>query len=68
MSTSRSPAMARSWVKVEQSWWNTNVWAKAGVMIRQSLEAGSPMAYMIQSAASGRILRLAAWRPAAGAA
>jgi regulation of enolase protein 1 (concanavalin A-like superfamily) len=32
---------------------NTNVWAKAGVMIRQSLEAGSPMAYMIQSAASG---------------
>jgi hypothetical protein len=32
---------------------NTNVWAKAGVMIRQSLDAGSPMAYMIQSAASG---------------
>jgi hypothetical protein len=32
---------------------NTNVWAKAGVMIRESLDAGSPMAYMIQSAASG---------------
>jgi hypothetical protein len=32
---------------------NTNVWAKAGVMIRQSLDTGSPMAYMIQSAASG---------------
>jgi hypothetical protein len=32
---------------------NTNVWAKAGVMIRQSLDAGSSMAYMIQSAASG---------------
>ena len=32
---------------------NTNVWAKAGVMIRQSLDASSPMAYMIQSAASG---------------
>ena len=27
---------------------NTNVWAKAGVMIRQSLEADSPMAYMIR--------------------
>ena len=39
-------------VKVE-SLVNTNVWAKAGVMIRQSLDAGSPMAYMIQSAASG---------------
>jgi regulation of enolase protein 1 (concanavalin A-like superfamily) len=32
---------------------NTNVWAKAGVMIRDSLDAGSQMAYMIQSAASG---------------
>ena len=32
---------------------NTNVWAKGGVMIRESLQDGSPMAYMIQSAASG---------------
>ncbi len=39
-------------VKVE-SLVNTNVWAKAGVMIRDSLDAGSPMAYMIQSFSSG---------------
>jgi regulation of enolase protein 1 (concanavalin A-like superfamily) len=39
-------------VKVE-SLVNTNAWAKAGVMIRDSLEAGSPMAYMIQSFSSG---------------
>ncbi|MBM4024420.1 MAG: hypothetical protein FJ280_03315 [Planctomycetes bacterium] len=32
---------------------NTHAWAKAGVMIRESLDAGSPMAYMIVSAASG---------------
>jgi regulation of enolase protein 1 (concanavalin A-like superfamily) len=32
---------------------NTNVWAKAGVMIRESLTDGSPMAYMIQSYSSG---------------
>ncbi len=32
---------------------NTDVWAKAGVMIRESLEAGSPMAYMIISYSSG---------------
>jgi hypothetical protein len=32
---------------------NTNAWAKAGVMIRDSLDAGSPMAYMIQSFSSG---------------
>jgi hypothetical protein len=32
---------------------NTNAWAKAGVMIRESLEAASPMAYMIQSYSSG---------------
>jgi regulation of enolase protein 1 (concanavalin A-like superfamily) len=38
---------------------NTNVWAKAGVMIRESLDAGSPMAYMIVSAASGAQL---GWR------
>ncbi len=39
-------------VKVE-SLVNTNAWAKAGVMIRDTLEAGSPMAYMIQSFSSG---------------
>ncbi len=32
---------------------NTNAWAKAGVMIRQSLDADSKMAYMIVSASSG---------------
>jgi hypothetical protein len=32
---------------------NTNIWAKAGVMIRESLDAGSPMAYMIQSFSQG---------------
>ncbi len=32
---------------------NTNTWAKAGVMIRESLDAGAPMAYMIQSFSSG---------------
>ncbi len=39
-------------VKVE-SLVNTNTWAKAGVMIRDSLDAGSQMAYMIQSFSSG---------------
>jgi len=32
---------------------NTHAWTKAGVMIRESLDAGSPMAYMIQSFSSG---------------
>ncbi|MCU0914785.1 MAG: discoidin domain-containing protein [Planctomycetes bacterium] len=32
---------------------NTNAWAKAGVMIRQSLDADSKFAYMIVSATSG---------------
>ena len=32
---------------------NTNAWAKAGVMIRQSLDADSKMAYMIVSYSSG---------------
>jgi regulation of enolase protein 1 (concanavalin A-like superfamily) len=41
---------------------NTNVWAKAGVMIRQSLDTGSAVAYMIQSAASGASF---GWRPLA---
>jgi len=39
-------------VKVE-SLVNTNAWAKAGVMIRENLNAGSTMAYMIQSFSSG---------------
>jgi regulation of enolase protein 1 (concanavalin A-like superfamily) len=39
-------------VKVE-SLVNTNNWAKAGVMIRQSLDADSKFAYFIQSAAQG---------------
>jgi hypothetical protein len=39
-------------VKVE-SLVNTNGWAKAGVMIRENLNAGSPMAYMIQSFSNG---------------
>ena len=39
-------------VKVE-SLVNTNVWAKAGVMIRDSLDAGSQMAYMLESFSSG---------------
>jgi regulation of enolase protein 1 (concanavalin A-like superfamily) len=39
-------------VKVE-SLVNTNAWAKAGVMIRDSLDAGSQMAYVIQSFSSG---------------
>jgi len=39
-------------VKVE-SLVNTHAWAKAGVMIRESLDAASPMAYMIQSFSSG---------------
>ncbi len=39
-------------VKVE-SLVNTNAWAKAGAMIRESLNAGSMMAYMIQSFSSG---------------
>jgi hypothetical protein len=32
---------------------NTNTWAKAGVMIRQSLDADSKFAYMVVSAAQG---------------
>ena len=39
-------------VKVE-SLVNTNAWAKAGVMIRQSLDANSKFAYMIVSYSSG---------------
>ncbi len=39
-------------VKVE-SLVNTNAWAKAGVMVRQSLDAGSKFAYMIVSYSSG---------------
>jgi hypothetical protein len=39
-------------VKVE-SLVNTNAWAKAGVMIRENLTAGSMMAYMIVSWSSG---------------
>ncbi|MCU0916148.1 MAG: discoidin domain-containing protein, partial [Planctomycetes bacterium] len=39
-------------VKVE-SLTNTNAWAKAGVMIRNDLTAGSTMAYMIVSWSSG---------------
>ncbi len=42
---------------------NTNAWAKAGVMIRESLEAGSPMAYMIISYSSGASF---GWRLTAG--
>ncbi|MBM4027111.1 MAG: hypothetical protein FJ280_17155 [Planctomycetes bacterium] len=44
---------------------NTNAWAKAGVMIRDSLEDGSVMAYMIQSATSGVSF---GWRPTFGLA
>ncbi len=43
---------------------NTNVWAKAGVMIRQSFTDGSPMVDMIVSAASGVAFQ---WRPTTGA-
>ncbi len=43
---------------------NTNAWAKAGVMIRDSLDAGSPMAYMIQSFSSGVSF---GWRLTSGA-
>ena len=43
---------------------NTNVWAKAGVMIRQSLDAGSPMAYMIQTPPAARPSAGGSWRPA----
>ncbi|OHB68890.1 MAG: hypothetical protein A2Y77_04935 [Planctomycetes bacterium RBG_13_62_9] len=39
-------------VKVE-SVANTNVWAKAGVMIRESLEAGSTFAYVVGTPGSG---------------
>jgi hypothetical protein len=51
-------------VKVE-SLVNTNGWAKAGVMIRETLEADSMMAYMIQSYSSGASF---GWRQVAGAA
>jgi len=50
-------------VKVE-SLANTNVWAKAGVMIRDNLDGGSQMAYMIQSYSSGVSF---GWRQNAGA-
>ncbi|MCL5281348.1 MAG: hypothetical protein M1376_15730, partial [Planctomycetes bacterium] len=50
-------------VKVE-SLVNTNGWAKAGVMIRDSLDAGSAMAYMIQSYSSGVSF---GWRLTSGA-
>jgi hypothetical protein len=50
-------------VKVE-SLVNTNAWAKAGVMIRESLDAGSSMAYMIQSYSSGVSF---GWRPTSAA-
>jgi regulation of enolase protein 1 (concanavalin A-like superfamily) len=46
-------------VKVE-SLENTNAWAKAGVMIRQSLDADSKFAYMIVSYSSGVSF---GWRP-----
>jgi len=49
-------------VKVE-SVVNTNAWAKAGVMIRESLDAGAPMAYMIQSYSSGASF---GWRQSLG--
>jgi regulation of enolase protein 1 (concanavalin A-like superfamily) len=39
-------------VKVD-SLFNSNGWAKAGVMIRDNLDAGSIMAYMIQSVSNG---------------
>ena len=32
---------------------NSNVWAKAGVMIRESLDPGSPFAYMVATPGSG---------------
>jgi hypothetical protein len=32
---------------------DTSVWAKAGVMIRESLDAGSPQAFALLSAAKG---------------
>jgi regulation of enolase protein 1 (concanavalin A-like superfamily) len=49
-------------VKVE-SLVNTNAWAKAGVMIRESLNADSTMAYMIQSFSSGASF---GWRQTTG--
>jgi hypothetical protein len=49
-------------VKVE-SLVNTNGWAKAGVMIRDSLTPGSAMAYMIQSVSNGVSF---GWRLTAG--
>jgi len=48
-------------VKVE-SLVNTNVWAKAGVMVRQSLDADSKFVYFIQSFGSGVSM---GWRPQA---
>jgi len=50
-------------VKVE-SLVNTNAWAKAGVMIRQSLDADSTFVYMIQSFSSGVSM---GWRPTTAA-
>ncbi|HEY6213243.1 MAG TPA: phospholipase D-like domain-containing protein [Vicinamibacterales bacterium] len=42
---------------------NTNAWAKAGVMIRESLDPGSKHAHMLASAAKGDALQ---WRPTTG--
>jgi hypothetical protein len=39
---------------------NTNVWAKAGVMIRESLDAGSKFAYVVMTPGSGVSF---GWRP-----
>jgi hypothetical protein len=50
-------------VKVE-SLVNTNTWAKAGVMIRQSLDAASPFVYMVQSFSEGVSM---GWRPTTAA-
>ena len=44
---------------------NTNAWAKAGVMIRESLDPGSKHAHMLASAAKGDALQ---WRPTTGGA
>jgi regulation of enolase protein 1 (concanavalin A-like superfamily) len=51
-------------VKVE-SLVNTNVWAKAGVMIRQSLDADSKFVYSVISFSSGASM---GWRSLAGGA
>ena len=43
---------------------NTNAWAKAGVMIRESVAANSAHAYMLVSQGSGAAFQ---WRPSTGA-